>query len=87
MKAHKDNEKIPYFLLCVLQVYVMFFLELHSHLIFIQAIPEKYVTHMTGNNKNKTLTLYIVKTFLSTQWTQFNTVHSQNQSAYGMTQV
>jgi len=33
MKAHKDNAKIPYFLLCVLQVYVMFFLELHSYLI------------------------------------------------------
>jgi hypothetical protein len=33
MKAHNNNAKIPYFLLCVLQVYVMFFLELHSSLI------------------------------------------------------
>jgi len=33
MKVHKDNAKIPYFLLCVLQVYVMFSLGLHSCLI------------------------------------------------------
>jgi len=33
MEAHKDNAKIPYVLSCVLQVYVMFFLELHSCLI------------------------------------------------------
>jgi len=33
IKAHKDNAKIPNFLFCVLQVYVMFFLELHSCLI------------------------------------------------------
>jgi hypothetical protein len=84
---------MPLFLLCVLHRFVgicyvssiTMFTPNHLSRLYLK----QHVTNTwRGTNTHKiAVTLGITKYFLSIHWTQFNIVHEEKQSAYGMTHV